>query len=166
MATEIRRQGGFALLIGLILLSGMTLLALSLVQRGLLDTRFAYRAMEGTTDFQQQEGSLESRRGDIDELVRDHLDLACGQQYAATGSERLEMRQLCDTARMPTPPAEIREHLERRYSTSFGARDNQGLSNFRYFELRAEPPAADGGNSGGNDNLYQGILSLGTGGAS
>lgn len=163
MISDSRHQRGFTLLIGLILLTGMTILATSLVERGLLDTRFAFRAVDNLSDFQQQDGEIEAVLADRDTLIGNNFDLACSDNFtplSADGDDiAVGIRRLCPAARLPEPSPAQRERLVRLQGTSYGAQTQQTLSQYRYFELRAVSPD-DGGEA-----LYQGIVTLSTGGA-
>ncbi|OHV11490.1 hypothetical protein [Kushneria phosphatilytica] len=53
-----RRQRGFTLLIGMLLLLGMTLTGLALMDRGLLDIRGAFSDRQDARTFQQAESDL------------------------------------------------------------------------------------------------------------
>lgn len=70
-----RRERGFALLIGLVLLMGMTLLALSLFSNGLFETRSAYQVQQRSANFQANDGL-------IDQLLLDLLPDSAGEASA------------------------------------------------------------------------------------
>lgn len=164
MTSDPRQQRGFTLLIGLMLLTGMTLMATYLAERGLLDTRFAFNAVQRLGDFQQQDGEVEAALADRNALIGGNFNLACSADFTALGADgadiALGLRRLCPAARLPEPSPTQRERLVRLQGTSYGAQTPQTLSQYRYFELRAVSPD-DGGEA-----LYQGIVTLATGGAS
>ena len=158
------RQRGFTLVIGLILLAAMTVLAVSLAQRGLLDTRLAHFAETGVQRFQQQDGEIETQLARLETLMPAYLTQPCSESAAApeTGTQ-LSVQRLCLDDEQAGLSSEVREQLERRYATSLAAPGNQTLKHYRYFNLRAVPKDFDVSRDH-DRGIYQGVVTLSTGG--
>lgn len=159
------RQGGFTLVIGLILLAAMTLLAVSLVQRGLLDTRLAHYAETGVQRFQQQDGQIETQLSKLGPLMAGYLMQPCSESVVAPEpGAQLSVQRLCLDDVQAGLSSKVREQLERRYATSIAASGHQSLRHYHYFNLRAVPedfdPARDQ-----ERGIYQGVVTLSSGGA-
>ncbi|WP_456269380.1 pilus assembly PilX N-terminal domain-containing protein [Kushneria sp. AK178] len=159
------QQGGFTLVIGLILLAAMTMLAVSLVQRGLLDTRLAHYAETGVQRFQQQDGQIETQLSRLDALMPAYLAQKCSDSAAApeTGTQ-LSVQRLCLDDDQAGLSSAIREQLKRRYATSLANAGPGALQRFRYFNLRAVPEDFDDDRDQGQ-GIYQGVVTLSSGGA-
>lgn len=159
------RQRGFTLVIGLILLAAMTVLAVSLAQRGLLDTRLAHFAESGVQRFQQQDGEIETQLARLDTLMPKYLTDPCSKKVVAPeGDTQLSVQRLCLDDDQVGLSSEVREQLERRYATSLAAPGNQTLKHYRYFNLRAVPKDFDASRDQ-DRGIYQGVVTLSTGGA-
>ncbi|WP_158700882.1 hypothetical protein [Phytohalomonas tamaricis] len=85
-----KKQGGFSLLIGLILLTGMSILALSLFSSGLFETRSAYQTGQRVENFQLNDGV-------VDQLLMDLLPDSSGETSSLmTQLQQLEKDQSID----------------------------------------------------------------------
>ncbi|WP_438764479.1 pilus assembly PilX family protein [Kushneria sp. TE3] len=159
-----RRQEGFTLVIGLILLAAMTLLAVSLAQRGLLDTRLAHFAETGVQRFQQQDGQIDTQLARLDALMPAYLTQPCSENASVPEADtQLSVQRLCLDDGQAGLSSAVREQLERRYATSLAAPGNQALKHYRYFNLRAVPEDFDDAFDQGQ-GVYQGVVTLSTGG--
>ncbi|GHC27142.1 hypothetical protein GCM10010082_20600 [Kushneria pakistanensis] len=158
------RQEGFTLVIGLILLTAMTLLAVSLAQRGLLDTRLAHYAETGVQRFQQQDGQIETQLAQLDTLMPAYLAQPCSESVVAPAvGTQLSVQRLCLSDEQAGLSNAVREQLERRHATSFAATGNQALKHYRYFNLRIVPEGFDASRDQAQ-GIYQGVVTLSTGG--
>ncbi|RKD84100.1 PilX N-terminal domain-containing pilus assembly protein [Kushneria marisflavi] len=159
------RQQGFTLIIGLMLLAAMTLLAVSLVQRGLLDTRLAHYAETGVQGFQQQDGEIEAQLAQLDTLMPVHLNTQCSEKVVPpNGETQLSVQRLCLEDEQVGLSSAVREQLERRYATSLASTGSQALHHYRYFNLRIVPRDFQASRDQAR-GIYQGVVTLSTGGA-
>lgn len=158
------RQKGFTLVIGLMLLAAMTLLAVSLVQRGLLDTRLAHYAETGIQDFQQQDGQIETQLAQLDTLMPVYLTRQCSKEVVPPeAGAQLSVQRLCLENEQVGLSSAVREQLERRYATSFANTEGQALQRYRYFNLRIVPENFQSSRDQ-TRGVYQGVVTLSTGG--